>query len=1317
MQTARTSYEHNARALVTAIIDPNAIRTEYLYGNAGTGAGRRVGRILDVGGLASTESYEYDGFGYAAATVDANGGRVGRVFNALGQLEQVTLPAVGGQVVEHRMHFDNDRRLSAFERPRGAYDDGVLAGAAITDRFARDVLGNPLAIVLGANTADSRTVTSQFDYRGFPLCTINPDASRLDRLYDERGKLIQETLRGTDGTVELARSVFNRNGDFVRSVRAGGAITLYDYDGFARQRRVTLPNGTVVQRSFIEGDLLAAVEVHGQDDQGVVRLLSQTHHHYDERGRRIRETVRAFDDNPAAAIDLTAMVFHDPGGRVVRTLDHRGAETMYAYDGLGRIVRTVDPMGNEVRQEHDPVGNLLAVHRFDREPDGSVSMSTVRHEYDARNRRTATVMAGNSRHLFEYDDRDLVIAEIDPLGVRTQITYDAFGARVAEERDPGGLSIRHRWNLDAVGRITSYVDPIGEMSTYELDGLGRRSRVSLPNGQLSTRSYDAAGNVLHEQLSSGAQMDYQYDAANRLTRLHVAAVPAGTAPVPDQEFRYDGLDRVVSAHSGGDDITRRFDSRGRLRREQSAAALMACDYDDATGSATKTWPDGRAERISTDLVGRATTFDQVAAGALGGGNGLIASLGASGPDLLGSATLRGGLTLSARYDDRKRLVGLAAQSPAGLGEMHAYRYDTNDHRRIEVREGVAVDRRLFSYDAAGRLTASTAGFVLALDAATEQANQDASIAAAATAAAASPADGFEYDDADARVRTTRSGQPPVNYVNLAGHVPQSAGGENFAHGPDGVRNADGQFNYRHDALGRIVEVVLGAVTVCAIEYDALGRPSVLREGTDPPRTLTWFGAHVVQESDGPIVVRQHTRDAATGLVLAHHALGASYHPLFDGRANLVGLADESGNLIEAYRYTPFGVPTILDGSGMPIAKSAFGVAPVFGGQRYLASAGRYLSTRRLMDPRHGLFLSPDPLGYANSPSLYVYAAQDPVDLIDPEGEFAFLAILAVMAIGAVVAGGMNVARQHIQMAENPGRRALGFSWGEFFGSMGIGAIAAPVVVFAPEVAIPLAALGVAGGAREIANGNYWTGAFDIATSLAPFGSKRIRTSTFGAGTVPGRIGGLGPVTGATARMARFDAIASGLPSFRPSPFDGREIGIGIARPDGSRGGGHAGIFIEDAEGNLSLFHKNGQRVEGAPWDVEASWQRESPLPEAYDFGARRDGTPRPPGVWSYRPLRVPASIADRMNSYAIARQAGHEEFVFMRRSCGNFAADALAEGGFSGIDTNGNGASGLSQSWNAFAPAFTTARDMAWTAGFWSSARQTTPNRKCVPGG
>ena len=104
-----------------------------------------------------------------------------------------------------------------------------------------------------------------------------------------------------------------------------------------------------------------------------------------------------------------------------------------------------------------------------------------------------------------------------------------------------------------------------------------------------------------------------------------------------------------------------------------------------------------------------------------------------------------------------------------------------------------------------------------------------------------------------------------------------------------------------------------------------------------------------------------------------------------------------------YRYDPFGAPRLFDGAGAPLSGSALGARPLFGGQTYLAGPGLYLARKRMMDPALGQFLTPDPRGYGDSPMLYAYAAQNPIDNIDPNGDVIPF-IVAAFVIGGALAG-------------------------------------------------------------------------------------------------------------------------------------------------------------------------------------------------------------------------------------------------------------------------------------------------------------------------
>jgi len=66
------------------------------------------------------------------------------------------------------------------------------------------------------------------------------------------------------------------------------------------------------------------------------------------------------------------------------------------------------------------------------------------------------------------------------------------------------------------------------------------------------------------------------------------------------------------------------------------------------------------------------------------------------------------------------------------------------------------------------------------------------------------------------------------------------------------------------------------------------------------------------------------------------------------------------------------------------------------GHHHHAKSGLVLTWFRVYDPELGRWLSPDPLGVSGGLNLYAYVGNDPINLIDPTGEFAFIPVVLVV---------------------------------------------------------------------------------------------------------------------------------------------------------------------------------------------------------------------------------------------------------------------------------------------------------------------------------
>lgn len=1085
IQSSVTKYENNNKGQNEAITLPNGVRQEMVYEVTGFEKSRLTKQTLDVGGLNIENKIKYDVFGFDTERIDGNGNSTQKIFNALGLVERTISPLINGHQFEYRLHYDTDKKLIVTERPKGDYADPVVNGEYIIDKFERYVLGYITRYHLSSNTIEERTIRVCPDFRGFPIETFNPDGSRIKRIYDERGLLIREEVLGTDNIKLTSKRVYDRSGKLIQETDTFGLTTKYQYDGFSRVTKVTLPNNSQLILTWLEDDLLASEEVIGEDGFGSKRQLSKKIYTYDEKGRRITQTVKSFRDNPLTSIDVITTFYYDNLDKIMKIIDNTGGTKSFKYDGLGRPIVETDPMGNEEHFTYDNNGNLIQLDNHHKEPDGTVSILEKKFAYDARNRKIETIEPDGAKFIEIYDERDLVIRKIDYLGIIKESKYNSFQNLINETYDVGGLTIFHQWFFDNMSRMLSYVDPAGEISRYHLDSIGRNYKTECPNGFSVTRTYNNVGQIIEEDLGSGVKFEYEYDTSNRLLNIKNTGAPASINQIQAHAFNYDGLDRVVFAKIGSNEVVRKYDSTGRLLLEKTLGSEIKCNYDDNVGTAEKIWPDGRTEKYSHDLNGVLTTIEETVNGTLGTGANLIASLKPSGNNYFGVSLCQGGLTIANKYDERKRLVELQVSSPVGLDEKIKYRYDKSNRKQVEAILGQNPKISFFEFDNKNRLSTAKDGFATLISDASKQAEHDQVISAIKIASlGATHEEKFDYDVSDARIKYTETGTVDKNYTYLQGHRIQNDGTNNYTYHTDGMLESDAHFTYEADALGRIVNIKLGISEVCKIEFDALNRPSIIKEVGKPDKSFNYFGGFVEQENENGIASRQISIHPVTGVPIAYHSVLGTHYTLFDSRYNLVGLANTNGELLETFRYGSFGVPEIKNSVGIVLTTSSLGIEPIFGGQKLLASTGLYLSKRRLMNPSNGVYLSPDSKGYIDSSSLYVYAAQDPVNNIDPNGEVIPLIVAAFVIGGAMLGAGYSVYDAYNHPERYEGSAGIWKPFVNTFGGAAIGGIS----VLAGEAIL------AAGGVGIFATG---TGATTLTTAqtFALFGTA----SAFGGG--------------------------------------------------------------------------------------------------------------------------------------------------------------------------------------------------------------------------
>lgn len=128
------------------------------------------------------------------------------------------------------------------------------------------------------------------------------------------------------------------------------------------------------------------------------------------------------------------------------------------------------------------------------------------------------------------------------------------------------------------------------------------------------------------------------------------------------------------------------------------------------------------------------------------------------------------------------------------------------------------------------------------------------------------------------------------------------------------------------------------------------------------------------------------------------ASGNARFPVTDAQGNVRSYAMTSG-LRSAYDYYAYGTvdELVVDEDGNDNRWQS---------KEFDGEHGKYYFGARYFDPFFGLWMSPDPAGQFANPYSY---GGDPINFIDPNGEFAISSIIIGAAIGAIIGGSVAYA--------------------------------------------------------------------------------------------------------------------------------------------------------------------------------------------------------------------------------------------------------------------------------------------------------------------
>jgi RHS repeat-associated protein len=430
---------------------------------------------------------------------------------------------------------------------------GLLTGTSTT---GDDGHGGNLTITTATDYValddQSYYIASLFDLpSSVTISGTGGNSSKTTYKYDEpslspggvRGNQTTVTVAGSQGGSSTTTKTYNTSGQVTASADGNSNSTGFSYGDTSAASPTTITHPATINGKHIEkytwDDNSGQITSH-TDENGIVTKYS----YVDPFGRiSLIDAAIGTDVESKTSYDYstsnTIHVSHDKS-----SLGDGVLSTKTISDGLGRVVQTIDTAGYEVDTTYDPAGNVQSVSN-PRDPSSSSSMDGLTtFAYDSLGRKTSQCNPDNGNNAANV-----------PCSGKNSFRQWSYSGNVTSLTD----EVSHVWKntVDALGRLTNVLQPIGASTAYTYDALGNLLTVNqqgtstetprtrsfnydslsrlhcasnpensqnpcpasatstLPSG-VTSYIYDANGNVTSKTDARGITTSYHYDGLNRL---------------------------------------------------------------------------------------------------------------------------------------------------------------------------------------------------------------------------------------------------------------------------------------------------------------------------------------------------------------------------------------------------------------------------------------------------------------------------------------------------------------------------------------------------------------------------------------------------------------------------------------------------------------------------------------------------------------------------------------------------------------------------------------------------------------------------------
>jgi RHS repeat-associated protein len=471
---------------------------------------------------------QYDGMGFVTQSTSPMGGTTVFIRDNLHRVTQKQDPAGDAGVALTSFEYD----LTTGQATQITYPNG---GQTINQY---DQLGRLVQTSVKQTAAITLITTYRYDPEGNLKEVTDPKNNKTTNTFDARNLRTRSERTGSGDPMITTDFTYTDAGRVATEV-TGGHQTTYVHTPWGALKTATYPISAITDNCTYnaDGSLGSIVRKDGGAFKGGVQYT------YDEIGRLVGTSQMASEGTGA---HLTTTYGLDLDGNVTEVQDPAGRVYRATYDLAGRLLDSKNAsqviVCSRTYDDNDRITEVKAINPA----LGSGLTTQALYTYNARNETKTAKDALLNTMEYTYKIAGEVETVKDPQNKTTKYDYNLLSQRTSITRDFGGLNLLTQLDYDGCGNLSSVIDPRAKQTSYTHSSLNRLKSITYPGGNLESWTFDSKGRPATHLGRRGITTTYTYDAMDRV--------------IGEQYVQGTTIGNVLRSYDGASNVTETLDT-------------------------------------------------------------------------------------------------------------------------------------------------------------------------------------------------------------------------------------------------------------------------------------------------------------------------------------------------------------------------------------------------------------------------------------------------------------------------------------------------------------------------------------------------------------------------------------------------------------------------------------------------------------------------------------------------------------------------------------------------------------------------------------